>query len=153
MYSVEYLPLALRDLQEIARYIAHALKNPAAAERTVENIVRAVKAQPHGAERIRVVYIGSVAQAGDRREPLHWGRTGDPICPSIYDFYAVSKCRAELIIAESGIRRWVSLRQSGILHVGIMKKMNPIIFHVPLRGVLEWATVEDSGRLLANVCA
>ena len=42
MYSVEYLPLALRDLQEIARYIAHALKNPAAAERTVENIVRAV---------------------------------------------------------------------------------------------------------------
>ena len=26
------------------------------------------------------------------------------------------------------------------------------MFHVPLRGVLEWATVEDSGRVLANLC-
>jgi hypothetical protein len=26
------------------------------------------------------------------------------------------------------------------------------MFHVPLRGVLEWATVEDSGRLLERVC-
>jgi hypothetical protein len=33
-----------------------------------------------------------------------------------------------------------------------MKKMDPIMFHVPMNGVLEWATVEDSGRLLANVC-
>ena len=26
------------------------------------------------------------------------------------------------------------------------------MFHVPIRGVLEWATIEDSGRLLLNVC-
>ena len=26
------------------------------------------------------------------------------------------------------------------------------MFHVPVGGVLEWATIEDSGRLLANVC-
>ena len=26
------------------------------------------------------------------------------------------------------------------------------MFHVPIRGVLEWATVEDSGRLMANLC-
>ena len=26
------------------------------------------------------------------------------------------------------------------------------MFHVPLRGVLEWATIEDSGRLLSRVC-
>ena len=26
------------------------------------------------------------------------------------------------------------------------------MFHVPIRGVLEWATVEDSGRLLERVC-
>jgi hypothetical protein len=30
--------------------------------------------------------------------------------------------------------------------------MDPIMFHVPIRGVLEWATVEDSGRLMANLC-
>jgi hypothetical protein len=26
------------------------------------------------------------------------------------------------------------------------------MYHVPINGMLEWATVEDSGRLLANVC-
>ena len=116
-----------------------------------ENVVKAVKAQPNS-DNIRVVYIGSVAQTGDRREPLHWGRTGDPIFPSIFDYYAISKCRAERIFAESGLRHWVSLRQSGILYPAILKNMDPIMFHVPIRGVLEWATVEDSGRLLANVC-
>lgn len=116
-----------------------------------ENIVKAVKAQPNS-DSIKVVYIGSVAQTGDRREPLHWGRTGDPIFPSMFDYYAISKCRAERIFAESGLRYWVSLRQSGILYPAILKNMDPIMFHVPIRGVLEWATVEDSGRLLANVC-
>ena len=116
-----------------------------------ENVVKAVKAQPNSDE-IKVAYIGSVAQTGDRRDPLHWGRTGDPIFPSIFDYYAISKCRAERIFAESGLKHWVSLRQSGILYPAILKNMDPIMFHVPIRGVLEWATVEDSGRLLANLC-
>ena len=116
-----------------------------------ENVVKAVKAQPNSDD-IKVVYIGSVAQTGDRREPLHWGRAGDPIFPSMSDYYAISKCRAERIFAESGLKHWVSLRQSGILYPAILKNMDPIMFHVPIRGVLEWATVEDSGRLLANVC-
>lgn len=116
-----------------------------------DNIVKAAKAQPNS-DTIKVVYIGSVAQTGDRREPLHWGRTGDPIFPSMFDYYALSKCRAERIFAESGLRYWVSLRQSGILYPAILKNMDPIMFHVPIRGVLEWTTVEDSGRLLANIC-
>ena len=116
-----------------------------------ENIVKAVKAQPNSDD-IKVAYIGSVAQTGDRREPLHWARTGDPIFPSMFDYYAISKCRAERIFAESGLKHWVSLRQSGILYPAILKNMDPIMFHVPIRGVLEWATVEDSGRLMANLC-
>lgn len=116
-----------------------------------ENIVRAVKAQPDP-DKIKVVYIGTVAETGDRNPPIHWGRTGDPINISVYDHYAISKVRAEAIFAESGLRYWVSLRQSGILYPDLMKKMDPIMFHVPMNGVLEWATVEDSGRLLANVC-
>ena len=116
-----------------------------------QHIVKAVKAQPNP-DAIKVVYIGSVAQTGDRREPLHWGRCGDPIIPSIFDYYAVSKCLAERIFAESGLRYWVSLRQSGILYPALLKNMDPIMFHVPIRGVLEWATVEDSGRLLAQIC-
>ena len=117
----------------------------------MQYIVDAVKAQPDP-DAIKVVYIGTVAETGDRNPPIHWGRTGDPIKISIYDHYAVSKVRAEHIIAESGLKYWVSLRQSGILYPGILKNIDPIMFHVPINGVLEWATIEDSGLLLANVC-
>ena len=116
-----------------------------------ENITRAVLAQPEE-QQPKVVYIGSVAQMGDRREPLHWGRTGDPICVSAYDHYGLTKAQAERIITGSSIKRWVSLRQSGILYPAILRNYDPIMFHVPIRGVLEWATVEDSGRLLERVC-
>ncbi|MCR5484470.1 MAG: NAD(P)-dependent oxidoreductase [Clostridiales bacterium] len=116
-----------------------------------KNIVEAVKAQPDPDE-VRLVYIGTVAQTGDRNDPIHWGRTGDPIKISVYDHYAISKTIAERYVAESGLKHWVSLRQSGILYPAILKNYDPIMFHVPINGVLEWATIEDSGRLLANVC-
>lgn len=116
-----------------------------------ENIIKAVLAQPED-KQPKVVYIGSVAQLGARNEPIHWGRTGDPIQISVYDHYAISKSIAERMFVESGIKHWVSLRQSGILYPAILKNYDPIMFHVPIRGVLEWATVEDSGRVLANVC-
>ncbi|MBQ3579637.1 MAG: NAD(P)-dependent oxidoreductase [Bacteroidales bacterium] len=119
--------------------------------KAAENIVKAVLAQPNRDD-IRVVYIGSVAETSDRNEPLHWGRCGDPVFASNFDYYAVSKIAAERIFADSGIRHWVSLRQSGILYPAILKNFDPIMFHVPIRGVLEWATVEDSGRLLERVC-
>lgn len=115
------------------------------------NIVNAVKTQPNPDE-VRVVYIGTVAQTGERDDPIHWARTGDPIKISVYDHYAISKTIAESIFAESGLKHWVSLRQSGILYGAILKNMEPIMYHVPINGVLEWATVEDSGRLIANVC-
>lgn len=116
-----------------------------------ENVVKAVLAQP-GRDEMRVVYIGSVAQYGDRSVPNHWGGVGDPLIPAEFDMYAASKIRSEEIFAEAGLRRWVSLRQSGILYPGILKVIGPTAFHVPVGGVLEWATIEDSGRLLAQVC-
>ncbi len=119
--------------------------------RAAEYVRDAVLVQPEN-KQPKVVYIGSVAQMGDRREPLHWGRTGDPICVSAYDHYGLTKAQAERIITNSSIKQWVSLRQSGILYPAILKNYDPIMFHVPIRGVLEWATVEDSGRLLEGVC-
>lgn len=116
-----------------------------------ENVVNAVLAQSDQ-DKIKVVYIGSVAQYGDRNPPRHWGSADDPQTPAKYDMYALSKIRSEEIFAKAGLKHWVSLRQSGILYPGILKVVNPTAFHVPIRGVLEWATVEDSGRLLANVC-
>jgi len=116
------------------------------------NIVKAVKAQPD-ADRIKIVYIGSVAQLGHKEPPEHFAAAGDRMNPAQLDHYAVSKIMAEQVIAESGLKHWVSLRQSGILYPELVKNgMNPIMFHVPLKGVLEWATVEDSGRLLVKLC-
>ncbi len=115
------------------------------------NVVQAIKAQPDP-DRVQLVYIGTVAQTGHRAPPVHWGRTGDPIKISRYDHYAASKTLAEAIVAESGLKQWVSLRQTGIVHDRIWTTFDPIMFHSPFNAVLEWVTVGDSGRLAANTC-
>ncbi len=118
---------------------------------SAENVVKAILAQSNASE-IKAVYIGSVAQYGDRNPPRHWGSAEDPQVPATFDMYALSKIRAEAVFAKAGLKNWVSLRQSGILYPGILSVVNPTAFHVPMKGVLEWATIEDSGRLLAQVC-
>lgn len=118
---------------------------------SAENVVKAVLAQPDPSH-MKVVYIGSVAQYGDRNPPNHWGSADDPQIPAKFDMYALSKIRSEEIFASAGLSHWVSLRQSGILYPGILNAVNPTAFHVPMGGVLEWATIEDSGRVLAQVC-
>jgi nucleoside-diphosphate-sugar epimerase len=117
-----------------------------------QNIVNAIQAQPHP-DRVKLVYIGSVAQTGHRDIPDHIGCAADRMNPAQFDHYAISKIIAERIIVESRLKYWVSLRQTSILYPElVMKGLNSIIFHVPLKGVLEWATVEDSGRLLVKLC-
>jgi nucleoside-diphosphate-sugar epimerase len=116
-----------------------------------ENIVRAIHAQPEP-DRVHLVYIGTVAQTGNRPTPIHWGRIGDPIKISVFDTYALSKTIAERVIVDSGLRNWVSLRQTAIARLAPTEPSDPILFHTPLNGVLEWVTVRDSGILLANVC-
>ena len=117
----------------------------------VKNIIKAIKAQPNP-DNIKLVYIGTVAETGGRNAPIHWGRAGDPIKISVYDFYALSKVLAEREVIEAGLKYWVSMRQTGILYPEMLNNLDPIMFHEPLNGVFEWITAEDSGRLLANVC-
>lgn len=102
---------------------------------------------------VKVVYIGSVSQYGNRSVPDHWGQCGDPLTPAFFDAYAYSKTEAERMLMDSDLSWWVSLRQTGILHSGLlMNASDPIAFHVPICGVLEWVTADDSGRLLERVC-
>ncbi len=115
------------------------------------NIINAIKAQPN-AQQIRFVWIGSIAQTGDRMPPIHWGRVGDPLKPSVHDYYAVSKIAAERAVIESGLKYWVSLRQTGILSEKMSKISDAIIFHNGLDNVLEYVTEHDSGKLMANCC-
>ncbi|MDR6639509.1 NAD-dependent epimerase/dehydratase family protein [Paenarthrobacter nitroguajacolicus] len=115
------------------------------------NVIKAVKSQPDP-DKVRLVTIGTVAQSGDRNPPNHWGRVGDPLRVSHYDEYGQSKVIAERELIDSGLKNFVSLRQTGIFHPGILEIRDPIMTHTPLAGVLEWVSVEDASRLLANIC-
>eukprot|EP00833_Pecoramyces_ruminatium_P009474 jgi/Orpsp1_1/1183506/evm.model.c7180000085506.1 len=101
----------------------------------------------------KYVSIGTVAETGDRMPPVHWGRVGDPIKPSVYDYYAVSKIAAERLVVESGLKYWVSLRQTGIMGPAMAKVRDDIQFHNPLENVLEYVSDRDSGRAMRNLIA
>lgn len=115
------------------------------------SIIEAIKKQPN-ADEIGLVYIGTVAQTGCRLTPIHWGRCGDPLKGSMFDYYATSKIASERAVFESGLKRWVSLRQTGILPVNKNAGDEPIIYHQNPNNVLEWTTAIESGILMANVC-
>lgn len=118
---------------------------------SMRNIVRAVLTAPDPS-RIGVVGIGSIAQTGDRNPPHHWGRIGDPMKPAHYDEYGQSKIIAEKTLVDSGLPKWVSLRQTGIFHPGMMEIRDPILTHSPFGAVMEWTSAEDSARLIVNIC-
>lgn len=118
---------------------------------STRNIIEAVRALPDPAS-VAVVGVGSVAQTGSRNPPHHWGRVGDPIRVSHYDEYGQSKVVAERLLVDSGLPKWVQLRQTGIFHPGMLEIRDPIMTHSPFGAVMEWVSAEDSARLLANLC-
>ena len=119
---------------------------------STRNLIEAIIEQGR-AETYKFVYIGTVAETGDRMPPIHWGRVGDPIKPSMYDYYAVSKVAAERYVIESGLRYCVSLRQTGIMGPAMAKIRDAIQFHNCLDNVLEYVSDRDSGRAMRNLCA
>ncbi|VEG54965.1 RmlD substrate binding domain-containing protein [Mycolicibacterium aurum] len=129
--------------------------NPELAHRvnvgSMRNIVRAVLAQPDPSA-IGVVGVGTIAQTGDRNPPHHWGRIGDPLRCAHFDGYGQSKIVAEKVLVDSGLPKWVWLRQTGIFHPGMLAIRDPIMTHSPFGGVMEWVSAQDSARLVANLC-
>jgi len=117
-----------------------------------KNIVDALRARSDS-DKVKLVYIGTVAETGNRTAPYHWGRIGDPLFPSIFDNYALSKIAAERYVIESGLKNWVSLRQTAIMHEKLLDVNDGIGYHMPLNSKLEWITARDSGRLLLNICS
>lgn len=115
------------------------------------NLLQAIQQQKRTKE-VYFVYIGSVAQTGERMPPIHWGRVGDPIKPAIYDYYSLSKALAERSLIESEIDNWVSLRQTGIMSSAIVQIADPIVMLNPLDNVLEYVSDRDSSIMLRNLC-
>ncbi len=119
---------------------------------STKNFIRAIYELGQN-ERTKYVSIGTVAETGDRMPPVHWGRVGDPIKPSMFDYYAVSKVAAERCVVESGLKYWVSLRQTGIIGPAMAKIRDAIQFHNCLYNVLEYVSDRDSGRAMRNLAA
>lgn len=158
---------SVRDAVQGCDFVVHiaALVSPAADENpeladkinvgSMQNLLRALEDQGQ-LEQTRVIAIGSVAETGNRPPPIHWGRVGDPLVPSMFDRYACSKIRAERLLVDSQVRRWVWLRQTAIAYPELVTRMgslDPIAFHQPLGNCLEWVTARDSGRLIRQaVC-
>ncbi len=115
----------------------------------VQYIVRAIY-EVAGENHIKLVYIGSVAETGDRLGEIHMGRVGDPLKPSVFDFYATCKIAGERAVIESGLKYWVSLRQTYIAIPDTMSLQDPIMFHQPLDTFIELNTSRDAGRGLVN---
>lgn len=119
---------------------------------SMQNIIRAVQALPDPGS-VAVVGIGSIAETGHRQEPTHWGRVGDPLRVSQFDEYGQTKVIAEKLLVESGLPRWVWLRQTGIFHPAMLEIRDPIMTHSPFAGVMEWVSAEDAARLLVGVAS
>ncbi len=129
-------------------------KNPTMAKAVntdaIKYIIKAIESQPNGSEHIKLIYIGTVAETGDRLPPIHVGRVGDPLKPSVFDFYATTKIRGEHAVLESKIKHWASLRQTFIMIPDVMSLQDPIMFHQPINSYMENNTAEDAGRGLIN---
>lgn len=146
-----------------ADYVLHigAMVSPAAdayPEKTLYtnigstlNIIKAIKEQPDP-DKVHFAYVGTVAMTGSRLEPVHFGRVGDPMQPSIHDYYALSKVFSEAALFDSGLKYWVSIRQTGQHPSAEGAGEEPIIFHQPPNNVLEWSTSIESGICMANLC-
>lgn len=118
------------------------------------NIVKAINEEMKIREKkddIIAVYVGSITENGSRMSPMHWARPGDPVCVSPYDHYGVSKAAAERIFVEGGLKKWVVIRMSSILHKGLLNHFEPVIFTVALNSTLEWCTLEDTGRMISHL--
>ena len=115
----------------------------------VEDVIKSIY-EVGGQEHIKLVYVGSVAETGDRLQSIHMGRVGDPLKPSVFDFYATCKIGGERAVIESGLKYWVSLRQTYIAIPDAMSLMDPIMFHQPIDTCIELNTNSDAGRGLIN---
>ncbi|MDE5942698.1 MAG: NAD(P)-dependent oxidoreductase [Clostridia bacterium] len=115
-----------------------------------KNLVDAVKAS---GRQIGFVHIATVAMYGDRSYPNCWIRVGDPIISSDYDCYSLYKLKAERYLLESGLEKFVSLRQTAVLHKYMFANnlKDGLMFHTTWNGTLEWVTDRDSGRLCQNL--
>ncbi len=101
----------------------------------------------------KFVHTSTVAVYGGRNYLAPWGRVGDPLMPSAYDCYAMSKLMAERYVIDSELENWVVIRQTAVLHNKLFTNNlgDGLMYHTNLNGPLEWVTAHDSGVLMEHL--
>lgn len=117
---------------------------------SVKNILDAIKSISGGSERIKFITISSVAVYGDRLPPYHSIQIGDPVYPSIGDFYAMTKIHLERLIIESGLKYWAVIRQTFITIPNLFSLMDPLMYMQPIQQCIEPVTWRDAGYGIVN---
>ena len=120
-----------------------------------QGTVNLVDAIIEDGNRAALLFFSTVAAYGHRSYPHYWGRTGDPLMPSVLDSYGASKVRAERYILDSSLRKYVILRETGVLYDNLM--MNNIhdglMFQPPVNVFIEWVTAKDTAILVDRILA
>lgn len=129
---------------------------PDICERTnyfgTKNLVDAI-IQNGKKDEIRFVEMGSVTEYGNRNYLHPWTRLGDPLIPSYFDCYALSKLRAERYIVESGLKYFVALRVVGILHDDIVKDnlQDGLFLQTPPNAPVQFVLSDDLVEMFKNL--
>lgn len=116
----------------------------------VQNIVKSIIKTGNKA---KLIHISSVAIYGNRDYKHPWGRVGDPLLPSAYDVYGMTKLFGERMVLDSDINNWFILRQTGILYDKLLMKniSDGLMFHTCFNTPIEWVTDDDSATLIKNI--
>ena len=132
----------------------HSDKNIKAAikcnEIGVNNLINAIekeKSQP------KFIQVSTVAVYGNRSLNMAYGQVGDPLIPTPFDIYSLTKIRSEFSVLESNIKHYIILRQTAMYHMNMLKDnmKDGLMFHTRFDAPLEWVTAHDSGILIAKL--
>ena len=109
-----------------------------------ENVIRALQAMDKPA---KLIYASSLALFGQTQHLPPPRTVLDPISPT--DAYTEHKATCETHIKASGLN-WTILRLAAVLPLGLLNKVDPIMFDVPLTDRIEFVHTYDVGLALLN---
>lgn len=106
-----------------------------------------------GDKQPKLIHTSTIGIYGDRTYKHPFAEVGDPLLPSPFDIYSLTKMRGEFTILESDIKEWVVLRQTAMLYDELLMKniSDGLMFHTCFNSPLEWSTSRTSAILIRNI--
>lgn len=129
-------------------------KDPAASLECNKNgAVALIDAVKECTPQPKYIHISTVALYGNRNEKHPFGKVGDPLLVSAYDYYAMHKLYGERYCLEADLDCFAVLRQTAMLYPEMMSNniKDGLMFHTALNAPLEWTTSRDSGYLIKRL--